>query len=297
MSDMPTKPKPRFLRFSLRAMLLLVFLSCGCNHNGADKASVSPSAATSDEALNELDEAIRLNPNSADAFWNRANAYSKQDRLVEAIKDFTEAIRLAPDAAGAYNARGVAKLVQHEYDSAIEDFTEAIRIDAGFVLPYGNRGWAWELKGDDGKALADYNNAIRIDPNHATAYFQRGCLWLKTCSYDKATSDFEDAIQGDPAYALAYIKLAWLQATCPKARFRDGTKAIKNATKACELASWTFFTDVDTLAAAYAEAGDFDSAIKYQQKAIDLNPNDAIFVKRAKQRLALYKKHKPYRDE
>ena len=187
--------------------------------------------------------------------------------------------------------------MQHQYDSAIEDFAEAIKIDSGFALPYGNRGWAWELKGDNGKALADYNDAIRIDPQHSTAYFQRGCLWLKTRSYDKATSDFEDAIQSDPAYELAYMKLAWLQATCPKTRFRDGTKAIKNATKACDLASWTFSGDVDTLAAAYAEAGDFDSAIKNQRKAIDLNPNDAAFVKKANEKIALFKKHLPYRDK
>ena len=52
-----------------------------------------------------------------------------------------------------------------------------------------------------------------------------------------------------------------------------------------------------TAAAAFAEAGDFDSAIKYQSKAIDLNVSDAKFVKGAKEHLALFENHQPIRDE
>ena len=58
------------------------------------------------------------------------------------------------------------------------------------------------------------------------------------------------------------------------------------AEKANELSGWKDANCLDTLAAASAEAGDFDAAIKWQQKAIDLKSNDAEFVKRAKQRLA-----------
>jgi tetratricopeptide (TPR) repeat protein len=53
---------------------------------------------------------------------------------------------------------------------------------------------------------------------------------------------------------------------------------------------------LDTLAAAYAEAGDFDQAIKWQQRAIELNASDADFVKGGKERLELYRQHKPYRE-
>ena len=78
-------------------------------------------------------------------------------------------------------------------------------------------------------------------------------------------------------------------------RFDD--QVIERATEACKLNGWTVSGHVETLAAAYAEAGDFDSAINYQNKAIELTPNDAEFVKEMKERLKLYGEKKPYRDE
>lgn len=114
--------------------------------------------------------------------------------------------------------------------------------------------------------------------------------------YDAALADYESAIRAGPDYALAYDHLAWLQATCPEVQLRDGTKAIENATKACELTNCRSLSCVNALAAAHAEAGDFTAAVKWQNKATDLLPEDAGAGLRAgmEARLKSYRVRQPY---
>src|SRR6185295_19613766 len=93
--------------------------------------------------------------------------------------------------------------------------------------------------------------------------------------YEKALTDFTEAIRLDPNDPVAYNSRAVLRASCPDEKYRDGTKAIADATKACELTDWKDAETLDTLAAAHAEAGDFEIAIEISQQAIDLADDDA----------------------
>ena len=95
--------------------------------------------------------------------------------------------------------------------------------------------------------------------------------------------------------AFAYMSRASIRATCPDARHRDGKKAIESATKACELTAWMDPTALSTLAAACAQAGDFDAAVKWQSKSIDLF-TDAKDKQDQPSRLKLYQRKRPYRD-
>ncbi|MCY2988082.1 MAG: tetratricopeptide repeat protein, partial [Planctomycetota bacterium] len=96
-------------------------------------------------------------------------------------------------------------------------------------------------------------------------------------------------------YAKAYFNLAWIQATCPNARYRDGKNAIVNAGKANQLNGGKDLAYIFTLAAAYAEDGRFDRALEWQTKAIELAPEN--HKERLRSRLELYKLGKPYRQE
>ncbi len=88
---------------------------------------------------------------------------------------------------------------------------------------------------------------------------------------------------------------AWLWATCPDARYRDGKKAIESATMACKLSQWKETPFIDDLAAAYAEAGNFAEAVHWQTKVNSMFA-DSKDRKSGEGRLRLYRGRKPYRD-
>ncbi len=115
--------------------------------------------------------------------------------------------------------------------------------------------------------------------------------------FKEARQSLEEAVQAGPQSADAHNGLGWLLATCWEDSIRDGKKAIGLATKACELSEWKNPDFLDTLAAAYAEAGQFDDAVKWQKKALE-HPEafDAAKFEQAKQRLKLYEARQPYHE-
>jgi tetratricopeptide (TPR) repeat protein len=132
-----------------------------------------------DRAIAALDEAIRLDPKNALAFYNRGRAYANKRDVDRAIGDYNEAIRLDPKYVLAFHSRGLAYMAKGDNDRAIADFNEIIRLDPKDAWAFHNRGQAYESKGDNDRAIADYNEAIRLDPNEPSAFCSRGLLKLK----------------------------------------------------------------------------------------------------------------------
>jgi len=162
-------------------------------------------------------------------------------------------------------------------------------------MAYYHLGIAHATKGEHDRAILDFTKTIEIIPRFAMAYNNRGLAYAMKSQYDRAISDYNKAIEMNPKFPVAYNQLAWLLATCPDGKYRDGRKAVENATRACELSQWVAPYLLDTLAAAYAEAGEFEHAVKWQSKAIELATPD--YDKAAMQtRLKLYKAGKPYRE-
>jgi tetratricopeptide (TPR) repeat protein len=230
---------------------------------------------------------------TADDYNTSGVAKFSKDDYDGAIADYTEAIRLKPDFAEAYNNRGNAKGEKGDYDGAIADYNQAIQLKPDYAHAYNGRGAAKNDKGDHDGAIADYNQAIQLKPDYMEAYYNRGNAKNEKGDYDGAIADYNQAIQLKPDFAMVYNNAAWLLATCPQANLRDGKKAVEYATKFCELTEWK----VDcfgTLAAAYAEMGDFDNAIKWQTKQQQDPKLSASDAAAGEKRLALYQAHQPY---
>jgi len=97
---------------------------------------------------------------------------------------------------------------------------------------------------------------------------------------------------------LAHNNLAWLLATCPDASLRDGSRAVELARKAEQLAGSSHPEIFDTLAAAYAEAGQFSEAMETAKKALQLASaqHNSAMADAVRARLKLYEANSPYRE-
>ncbi len=179
----------------------------------------------------------------------------------------------------------------------LSEYLDPIRFEPDQVAAYNARGNDYAKQGDYTKAFAAYNRAIELDPDNAVLYSNRGLTYHDQGNDALALQDLNHSIQLDPKYKPAYNELAWLLATSPLANLRDGKKAVEYATKACELSEWKDPHIVDTLAAAYAESGDFDNAVKWENQYLQ-NPNlTASDATDGKSHLALYVAHQPYHSE
>jgi tetratricopeptide (TPR) repeat protein len=248
-----------------------------------------------DKAIADYTEAVRLDPSDASAFWSRGHAWQDKTDYDKALADYNEAIRLEPKWAKAYYSRAFIWLNKNDYDKALADYTETIRLDPRLAAALNMRGNLWWVKKAYDKALADYTEAIRLDPKLAAAFASRAGVWLDKKDYAKALADYGEVVRLDPKDAAALESRAWLWATCPVAKLRDGKKAVESATRACELLEWKYASTLETLAAAYAEVGDFEKAVGYEEKALRLEA-DPSAKQQFRNRLALYKNKQPYRE-
>jgi len=143
----------------------------------------------------------------------------------------------------------------------------------------------------------DQAKADPLEPVRTTApkIFAQFCI--SQGQFTNAVNICREAIQSNPKDDWSYNLLAWIEATCPDSSLRDGKDAISLATKACELTHCKESSWIDTLAAAYAESGDFQRAIQFQEQALRTGNSTEPEQKAMQERLALYKQSQPYREK
>ncbi|MGB8412533.1 MAG: hypothetical protein WCE23_06880 [Candidatus Binatus sp.] len=209
-----------------------------------------------------------------------------------ANSEFSAVLATEPNDARAISGKADALVCLEKYDVAIADYSRAIELDPKW-FDYLGRGVAYKAQGDQSQALRNFDEGIAINPTVPALYIYKGAVLNARGDASGAQADFEKVSSLISNQPEIFNRYGWTLATSPIAAYRDGSAAIQYSQRACELTSWSRGPVLDTLAAAYAEAGQFDEAMKWQTSAVQL---DRDADKDYEVRLAMYRRREPFRS-
>ena len=184
-------------------------------------------------------------------------------------------------------------------DEAMAEFRRAVEIDPKSAEAYNNIGRILASKGQLDEAIPYFQNAVAIDPDLAEAHqFLGAALYYARGRVADALAQWREALRVRPDYLLALNEAAHVLAASAEPSVRNGPEAVKLGERAVQLSGGQEAMYLDTLAAAYAEAGRFEDAVETARRGLEIatRENQAQLREGLAARLRLYEAGKPYRD-
>lgn len=250
------------------------------------------------EAAQEYRRAIESDVRNADAYNNLGVVMARELKLDEAIANFGKAVELDPACVGAESNLGHALMENGSPGQAIPHLERAIGQDSQSPGPHNDLGMALAQLGRIDEAIPQLQLALQIAPGAVqTRLYLATALAIKGREAD-ALAQWRQALRQEPENLRALNDTAWLLATSSDSSIRNGTEAMRLAEDAAELTQNRVPSILGTLAAACAEHGDFDRAVKTQLKAIELaeERGDTKLESQLRARLLLLQAKQPIRQ-
>jgi len=265
-----------------------------------------------DEAIADASKLIDLNGAGVEGYILRANARIQKaeadkvgvnDELwLLAKEDVDKSLDMKPGLAEAYRLRAVIASSQKKYDEAIQDLTILAQNKPNEPVFLLQLATLYQLDGRPGMAVKISDQLIRSKAGGPSAYRIRGDAYLSMGDQAEAIVDFQSALdmmpEADGQRAGLLNNLAWILATSPDDALRDGKRAIELGTKACEETEFKEAHILSTLAAGYAEVGNFEDAMKWSAKAVELGKAELNEqTDQLEKELESYRNKKPWREK
>ncbi len=222
------------------------------------------------EAMAECRAALSTYPNYPEAHYNLACALFQSGRIDEGIAECREALRLDPNYTDAHNNLGNALYKQGRIDDAMAQYRAALQTDPEDRDAHNNLANALALEGHTDEAIAQFREALRIDPTLAVTHANLANALFDEGHDDEAIAEARAALRIDPNSVLAQNSMAWILATANAPSLRDGATALQLALAANRSTGNRNPHYLRTLAAAYAQSGDFPTAMKVANAALQL---------------------------
>jgi Tfp pilus assembly protein PilF len=246
----------------------------------------------------KLRAAVEADPASARGFNDLGMLLAQTGRVEEAVAQFEKAAELKPDFAAARANLGGALAKLGRLDEALVQLRQALESDARYAPAHYNLGLVLSQRGDEQGAIREWRSALSLDPKYAEAHVSLGDALDAQGRTAEALAHWRDGLGLEPNDPPALRRVAWVLATSPDAAIRDGAEALAFAVRALQLSGGKDAQVLDTLAAAYAEKGQFANAVLTARRAQAraTQENHLALARDIALRIALYEAGQPFRD-
>jgi tetratricopeptide (TPR) repeat protein len=257
-------------------------------------------------AIKDLDEALAINADDWQALLMRGSLHNSQGHDDLAKADNDRLLKQAPDLPQAILLRSMLAAGKKRWGDAISDMQILLQTDptneewrlrlAAYYVGDSRPRKAIELLTQLIDSIHDENSPDQRETK-VDALRARGDALLSVGKHADAVKDYDEAIKLDPDDTGVLNNLAWVLATSPDDPVRNADRSIEIGTKACELTKYQKPHILSTLAAGYAEKGDWETAKKWSAKAVELGSKDEEVDQQLKKELDSYQQKKPWREK
>jgi tetratricopeptide (TPR) repeat protein len=241
-----------------------------------------------------LSAALAASPNTSQRL-RAATLYRQTGQLPEAVATLEKAVASEPAISETHLQMGEILQQQGKLAEAESQYLRALELDPGSPAAHNSLGSALGSQGKLEEALSHFQRALEIRPEYLEALNNMGLALQRLGRLDDARARFEEALRASPDWPVAQNALARILATHPDPARRDPARAVHLADRAAELTGYENPRILDTLAAAYASAGNFEKAVSVAEEAIRLAQDEALAAS-IRVRVNLYRERKPFVD-
>ena len=251
-----------------------------------------------DEAIARFRTAARIRPGFRDAESNLGVALLRQGKTDDAIDQFRKVLSHNPKFAKGHFDMGAALMQKQEPEEAIAQFRKAIELRPDYAEAHNNLAIALFQIGRRDEAITHWERSLAIDGDNAEAHNNLAVALIGKGRVPEAVAHWQKTLQLQPGRIGAQLSLAWILATCPEPSSRDGSQALALAQRAHRASGNNNPMIFRTLAAAYAENGQFTEAVEAATQALHLATaaGHTHLTETLERELALYQSGRPFRD-
>lgn len=223
-----------------------------------------------DEAIADFTKAIETDAKDEVSLMNRASIYMQLGHFAKAVDDYSAALKIRKENPLLYSQRAVAFKLLGKLEESVRDYDKAIELVDKDISAWMGRGFVKFQLGKHQAAIDDFSKVIELAPQSAVAFNNRGFNYQQIKQFKKAADDYQRAMELAPRYVLALQNRAWLLTACEDRSVREPVVAIELAKTINEISEFKDISDLTLLGAAFAAAGEFETAVGWQEKAVAL---------------------------